>query len=273
MAIVGENARVLITVKTSPQPSSKYGDTVCVAGIRLDGSSRDWIRLYPIPFRYLGSEQQFKKYDIVELTVRRRHEDGRKESYSPEWDSITIVDHLAGWESRVPIMNEVPVTTTCALRAGTTGSPNGPSLGFVDVLDISGLKFKTHPGWSAAEKVKISNALSQVDLFGGSGVPPKLEAPQFIVRYRYRCAQPSCTGHDGQILDWELTELQRRLRHDSDAEAKRKITEKYFDMMAHQKRLTRFYLGNFERPTKRDKFSVLGVYYPERKIASRQALF
>lgn len=273
MAIIGEDARVLITVKTSPQPSSKYGDTVCVAGIRLDGPSRDWMRLYPIPFRYLGSEQQFKKYDIVELTVRRRHEDGRKESYSPELESINVVDHLTGWEPRVSVMNDVAVTTTCALRAGTTGNPNGPSLGFVDVLDISGLKFSAHPGWSAAEKVKISNALSQVDLFGDSGVPPKLEAPRFIIRYRYRCAGPTCSGHDGQILDWELTELQRRLRDDSDDGAKRKITEKYFDMMAAQKRLTRFYLGNFERPTKRDKFSVLGVYYPERSLASRQMLF
>lgn len=273
MAIIGENARVLITVKTSPQPSSKYGDTVCVAGVRLDTPAREWIRLYPIPFRYLGSEHQFKKYDIVELTVRRRHEDGRKESYSPEWESINVVDHLTGWGPRVPIMNDVDLTTTCALRAGTKGQPNGPSLGFVDVLDISGLRFSKHPGWSAAERVKIANALSQVDLFGGVGIPPKLEAPRFVVRYRYRCAALACPGHVGQILDWELTELQRHLRSDSDVDAKRKITDKYFDMMAASKRLTRFYLGNFEKPTKRDKFSVLGVYYPDRSLASKQSLF
>ena len=273
MAIIGEQARVLITVKTSPQPSIKYGDTVCVAGIRLDSPWREWIRLYPIPFRYLGSEQQFRKYDIVELTVRRRNEDGRKESFSPQWDSIRVVDHLAGWAARVAEMDEVVLTTTCALRAGTIGSPNGPSLGFVDVLDISGLTFTKHPGWSAAERVKIANALSQVDLFGSASIPPKLEAPRFIVRYRYRCAEAGCAGHVGQILDWELTELQRRLGTDSDEDAQRKITEKYFEMMAASKRLTRFYLGNFERPTKRDKFSVLGVYYPERGLASTQSLF
>lgn len=168
-------------------------------------------------------------------------------------------------------MDEVVLTTTCALRAGTIGSPNGPSLGFVDVLDISGLTFTKHPGWSAAERVKIANALSQVDLFGSASIPPKLEAPRFIVRYRYRCAEAGCAGHVGQILDWELTELQRRLGTDSDEDAQRKITEKYFEMMAASKRLTRFYLGNFERPTKRDKFSVLGVYYPERGLASTQS--
>ena len=89
MGIVGETARVLITVKTSPQPSAKYGDTVCVAGIRLDKGDHRWIRLYPIPFRYFAEDKQFAEYDVVGLTVRRRHADSRSESYSPEWKSIT----------------------------------------------------------------------------------------------------------------------------------------------------------------------------------------
>ena len=37
MHVRSETARVLITVKASPQPSAKYGDTVCVAGIRVGG--------------------------------------------------------------------------------------------------------------------------------------------------------------------------------------------------------------------------------------------
>ena len=32
----GERAEVLITVKASPEPSEAHGDTVCVAGVRLD---------------------------------------------------------------------------------------------------------------------------------------------------------------------------------------------------------------------------------------------
>lgn len=273
MPIIGEDARVLITVKASPQPSAKYGDTVCVAGIRLDRDSRDWIRLYPIPFRYLASEQQFKKYDIVDLTVRRNDKDPRRESYSPEWESIKVVDHLDGWARRAEIMNDVPVTTACQLREDTISNPNGPSLGFADVLDVSALTFEAHPGWSAADRQKINNALSQVDLFGDFGSPPRLEAPRFKVRYRYRCTHSSCPGHNGQILDWELTELQRRLRQDADAEAKRKITAKFLTMMCDPKRQTRFFMGNFAAAIKRDKFSVLGVYYPERSIAARQSLF
>ena len=40
--------RVLITVKTYPTLSSKYGELVCTAGIRA--SDGEWIRIYPMPF-------------------------------------------------------------------------------------------------------------------------------------------------------------------------------------------------------------------------------
>ena len=47
----GEVKNVLVTVKAYPNLSRKYGETVCVAGIDLD--SKQWIRLYPIPFTRL----------------------------------------------------------------------------------------------------------------------------------------------------------------------------------------------------------------------------
>lgn len=50
-------AKVLIAVKTYPTISEKYNELACTAGFREDGS---WIRLYPIPFRLLDEEQQYK---------------------------------------------------------------------------------------------------------------------------------------------------------------------------------------------------------------------
>ena len=52
--------RVLITVKTYPTISGKYDELVCTAGFREDGS---WIRIYPVPFRKIAYDQQYKKYD------------------------------------------------------------------------------------------------------------------------------------------------------------------------------------------------------------------
>ena len=51
--------RVLITVKTHPIPSSKYDELVCTAGVTETG---DFVRLYPINFRDLSYDKQYKKY-------------------------------------------------------------------------------------------------------------------------------------------------------------------------------------------------------------------
>ena len=76
------NARVLITVKTYPLPSRSYTELVCTAGL-LDGEK--WIRMYPIPFRFLQDEQKkYPKYSWVELNLTRKTDDFRPESYSPK---------------------------------------------------------------------------------------------------------------------------------------------------------------------------------------------
>lgn len=74
-------ARVLITVKTYPLPSRSYTELVCTAGL-LDGEK--WIRMYPIPYRFLHDQQKYPKYSWVELNLTRKRDDFRPESYSPK---------------------------------------------------------------------------------------------------------------------------------------------------------------------------------------------
>jgi hypothetical protein len=62
-----ETAEVMVTVKTYPNPSETYGETVCVAGIRLDRGRPEWIRLYPVKFRNAGFDSTFKKYEIIRV--------------------------------------------------------------------------------------------------------------------------------------------------------------------------------------------------------------
>src|SRR5690606_27733528 len=64
--------------KTYPTLSRKYGETVCTAGIREDGS---WGRMYPVPFRRLGEQEQYTKYDWVECQLARYRSDQRPESF------------------------------------------------------------------------------------------------------------------------------------------------------------------------------------------------
>ena len=88
-----DKTRVLITVKTYPTLASKYDELVCTAGFREDGS---WVRIYPIPFRKLDFDKQFKKYDWVEVNLVRNSSDFRPESYRPYSidNAFEIVGHI-----------------------------------------------------------------------------------------------------------------------------------------------------------------------------------
>ncbi|MDP6379991.1 MAG: hypothetical protein QF662_01490, partial [Phycisphaerae bacterium] len=64
--------RILVTVKAYPNPSKKYRETTCTAGI-VPGEG--WIRLHPIQFRLLPGSQQYKKYQWISVHVRKHNRD------------------------------------------------------------------------------------------------------------------------------------------------------------------------------------------------------
>ncbi|MBW9111959.1 hypothetical protein JNB63_19955 [Microbacterium trichothecenolyticum] len=277
MRVQGEIAQVLVTVKATPQPSTTYGDTSCVAGIRMDGDKPTWIRLYPIAFRWLDGESQFKKYDVIELEVRRRDSDTRRESYSPTQDSWRVVDNLAPWKPRHAVVGQLEPTTTCELMKDASADGSAPSLGLVYPTDIDRLEFEPHPPWTSDQLTKMQDRIDKEStaLIPMSGsIPSILKAPQFKVRYRYRCASASCGGHQGRILDWELTSLQNRLRYEG-KDVQAGVASKFVDQMFAPERQAGFYMGNFELAARRGKFSVLGVYWPRKSeaVLPQPALF
>ena len=104
--------KILILVKTYPNRSTKYIETVCTAGIRADGT---WVRLFPIPFRLYDGEQQFSKYQWVECTVNKAR-DPRPESYHVDIDQPIVPEEKIGaqekWEyRRRAILDRVKVYT------------------------------------------------------------------------------------------------------------------------------------------------------------------
>jgi len=260
-----EEIEVLITVKTSPEPSEKYFDTVCVAAIRIDGGRREWVRLYPIQFRHLAKDERFRKYELLRLYVRPPTSDDRHESHSPDQSRIVRLEHLANWTEKASILDEVPRTTTCELQTAARINPSAPSLGMVDVRDVGTLTFSDHPGWTTEQRHKLEAVyfLPETDLFGQrTHPPPRLQPPRFIVRYSYRCDSARCKGHHAQLLDWELTALQARFH--SDADIKSAVTRNFYDIPTGSDRLLSFYVGNFFAVQKRAVFSILGIYYPKR---------
>jgi len=123
-----ETKRVLITVKAYPNPSKKYGETVCVAGV--DINTLQWVRLYPIPYRDLENEKKFEKYSIVEVNVRKATDDTRPESYKVDVGSINIIDRLDSknnWEKRKPFLLPTISPSFCSILEES--QQNNKSLG------------------------------------------------------------------------------------------------------------------------------------------------
>ena len=65
-----EKTKVLILVMTYPNPSNSHMETICTAGMTEDG---EWVRLYPIDYRYLDPNKQFHKYQWIEIELGTRH--------------------------------------------------------------------------------------------------------------------------------------------------------------------------------------------------------
>lgn len=261
---------VLATVKAYPAMSHKYGESVCVAGLRLDTSEPEWVRLFPVSFRSLPADKQFGKYQVLALRAQRGATDRRPESWRPDLDSLRLgaaVGTGSGWRHRWQVMEPLAdSTTTCELLKGARAhGQNAPSLGLIRPADVSGLVVETNPDYKADSGEPVD-----VDLFGTER--ELLEATPFLVHYRYRCAALSCPGHRQSIVDWESGQLARRnLRTYSVTEAKDLQRKRFLDEMCAPGRETLFYVGNqHQHPI---SFLVLGLFWPPKGSRPSPTLF
>ena len=63
---------ILVLAKAYPTPSTKYGETVCTAGVTRSG---EWIRLYPITFRDLPFNKRYEKFQWIKAKIAVRQYD------------------------------------------------------------------------------------------------------------------------------------------------------------------------------------------------------
>lgn len=253
--------RVLVTVKAAPNPSEKYGETVCVAGVSADLDRPGWIRLYPINYRELASDDSFRKYDIISIDAVPASQDQRRESWRPRLDTLRREWHLEPWKPRRKWLDSYVEDSMCQLNRAARDRSDARSLALIRPREVARLRITVHEGWTPDEQRKIEAYVGQLDLFDNQD-RTALEAPRFRGAYRYRCHDRSCNGHEQGLLDWEFVALQRRLSNLADEELRRALEEKFLTMMCDPKRDTAFFVGN--QAKRAHVFSVLGVYYPTR---------
>lgn len=239
--------RILITVRTYPNLSSKYIETVCTGGINDKGQ---WRRLYPVSLRYLDGDKQYKTYDV--LTVKLgSNPDGRPESRRPDTSTLKVVDHLE-WQARCDWVLPTALNSMKELIASQR------TLAPVAVTEV--LEFIANPEateWSP----KQQEMLKQAGLFRG---PKPLEKIPFDFRLRWK--DGAGDEHDSKFLAWEVGETWRkfRVKYQDPISVMR---EEWMNNLFGPKRKVWFFMGNFAEH--RQHFGVCGAFVPPKEhIAS-----
>lgn len=255
--------RVLVTVKAYPSISTKYGEAICVAGIRLDTPEPEWVRLFPVRYRDLPFEQRFEKYEIITLEACQHSTDRRAETWRPNVDSIergSVVPAGGAWLSRRRYVEPLLGPTMCQLHRGRKGGGSGPSLGLVRPDRVRGVRVTLESEWSASQL----GTAGQGNLLTSKA---ELVKPGHAFSYSYICQEPGCKGHVQKIVDWELGEAYRSWKQTGD-ELLDAIKNTWLDQMCDEKREPLFYVGDQHRYP--GQFLVLGTFYPERRPNENQ---
>jgi hypothetical protein len=250
---------VLITVKAYPNPSKKYQETVCVAGVTKE---EGWLRLYPVSFRHLPRGVQFKKYQIVRLRMRKHESDTRPESFRPDQHNFQLGEFISTgseWNDRKNWLLPTVKAAMCEILA--LQREKGISLGMFKPKEIRDLVFeKADREWG--------DIINQLSLFENPGKP--LEPVPFRFKYSYVCDDPHCKGHEQSIIDREACELYRKLKQGETSEQslKAKMRQKWVDELWGKGRDSYLFVGN-QRVHPRS-FLILGVFWPPKPKDANQ---
>lgn len=253
-----EEKNILVTVKAYPNPSTKYGETVCCAGIDLGSNSL--IRIYPIPYRDLDDTKRFKKYSTIKAKCYKASDDKRPESYKVLFDSIEILDWWdtsKEWKKRKEKVLPTLAKSMCYVYEQS--QKNDLSLALIEPDRIDFV-------WDTAkskDKEKREKCYAQLSFFNKR--KKTIEQIPYNFYYTFHCKNaPSCAGHKLLIIDWEIGQAYRswRWKYRKQEILLEKIKERWMKRICSNKNDVYFFVGNMKRF--RDIFMTLGVFYPPK---------
>lgn len=267
--------KVLLTVTTYPLPSRSYDELVCTAGVLEDGS---WIRIYPMPLSFLrglkiDGKLQSTKYTWIELNLKKRHDDFRPESYSPEDYDFkdllisTKLDTKNAWEKRkFYCLKNVQYDMGALIQASK--APDNVSLATFKPAEITNFLIKeTEREWKPEWKAKFLQY--QINFDNPSEEEKKVLSKKVPYNFYYEFTEANGKKRTLMIEDWEIGQLYWNCLKQYNQDEKiacSKVKEKYFDQFKNEKDVY-FFLGTHKGwHTRRSKnpFMIIGVFYPPK---------
>ncbi|NHZ85658.1 MAG: hypothetical protein GWP19_07240 [Planctomycetia bacterium] len=265
--------KVLITVTTYPLPSRSYAELVCTAGITEQG---EWIRIYPIPLRFLSSLKKDgsmvrTKYTWIKLNLINRSDDFRPESFSPrhyDFRDLEIgdsIDTQNKWQERKSLCLNNVYTSTSLLISDAFG-PNSVSLATFKPSEIMSFHHEPDerewkPTWAAFT--------AQETLFTDPEENQRRTIRKVPYKFYYKYKDDEGKISRLMIEDWEIGQLFWNCLKRADgneAIALENVHNKYFDDFVNNCDLY-FFLGTRKVHHARrftNPFGIMGVFYPRK---------
>lgn len=264
------NAEVLITVKTYPLPSNKYGELVCTAGFLHDGK---WIRIYPVPFLDLPYEKQYSKYQWITLDLVKNTDDFRPESYRPRKGAEYIqigkqINTDNYWEERKKYAFKETFSSMKDVIVLSRDKPH-KSLATLKPLNIVDFVIEEQEDreWPPQWRDHMLQAkLFQTDTHDGKRRQPPKKLP-YKYYYKFR-TQGDKEPRQLMIEDWEIGRLYWRMLAECQGDeraANQKVQQKYFYEFCSPKHDLYFFLGTtqeYQRRRANNPFIIVGLFYP-----------
>lgn len=246
---------VLMAVKAYPNPDEGYGEACCTAGVTREGQ---WVRIWPVPFRDLRPEQQFKKWQWIRALLRKSS-DPRPESHDVQPETITCLEEVStrnDWAERLRIVEPHFLPSLEALE--DQQRQGSRTMAYVRPAEIVSFEIEERPDPDWDERRKA--ILGQLRLFGREKAT--LERIPYKFYYRFRCADDRCKKpHRLQVLDWEIGESYRSWRVRYGDRWEEAIRQKYEHELVRECDLV-FNLGNYIRYPA--SFGITALVYPRR---------
>ena len=235
----------------------------CAAAITENGQ---WLRLFPVPWRFLDEDQRFRKYQWVDVSVIKAAKDPRPESYRLKQDGIKILSgplsKKNAWQAEKDIVLPLRAHCLCCLVKERDANKY-PTPGIFRPRSIDRLVITSEdPNWSESQL----GLLRQGNLFAAA---PKqeLEKIPFKFQYEFHCEDNDCNGHKIICTDWELGQTYRSWRTKYGAGWEAKFRQRYETEMI-KRNDTHFYVGTMNGHP--HVWIIAGLFYPPRVAESQQ---
>ncbi|KAF3983566.1 MAG: hypothetical protein HFP81_06885 [Methylococcales symbiont of Hymedesmia sp. n. MRB-2018] len=263
--------KVLISIKTYPTLSSKYNELVCTAGFLECGT---WIRIYPLPFRALEEDQQYKKWQWIELDLERNYSDNRPESHKVKnLDSLKVIKSLdtrQNWFERKEIVKKTEIYKDLSVLIDKANKKNSLSLAtFKPTKIIDFIVTEVDENWNNEKLALLKAKSQQLSIFQTKEEVKKEFELVDKLPYKFSYKFEDINGKQATLMieDWEIGALYWNCLKNcagDKSKAVQQVKDKYLGFVEECDVL--LFLGTTKKfhGWASNPFVIIGLFYPKK---------